>query len=68
MKHQHRSSTIDHSEYDPIKRTLVVKFISGGSYQYHDVPMAVANGLQTAKSAGKYFHANIKNSFKTVKL
>lgn len=69
MKHQHRSSTIDHSDYDPIKRMLSIKFHSGDTvYQYHDVPMSVANEFQKAKSAGKYFHREIKEKFKTVKL
>ncbi len=69
MKHHHRSSTIDHSDYDPVKRVLSIKFHSGDTiYQYRDVPMSVVNEFQKAKSAGKFFHSNIKTAYKTTKL
>lgn len=69
MKHQHKSSTIDHSDYDPVKRTLSIKFHSGPTvYQYHDVPMSVVNEFQKAKSAGGYHAKNIKDVYKWTKL
>lgn len=68
MRHKHKSSTIDHSEYDQLKRVLTVKFHSGSSYEYHGVPMMVANEFQKAKSSGSFFHSNIRGNYKTVKL
>lgn len=69
MKTKHKSSTIDHSEYNAADKTLRIKFQSGDQvYQYHGVPMSIASGLVNAKSAGKYFHSEIRDKFKTVKL
>ena len=47
---------------------LYVKFSNGTFYMYNDVPETVANGFFEAESAGKFFFANIRNKFKTVRL
>ncbi len=48
--------------------TLYVLFHSGGLYSYSNVPESVYTGLMSANSHGKYFHANIKNSYSFSKL
>lgn len=43
--------------------TLYIKFNSGGTYSYSNVPESVYRELMNASSHGKYFHANIKNVY-----
>ncbi len=42
---------------------LVIRFHSGGTYQYSGVPESVYQGLMGAPSHGRYFHANIKGRY-----
>jgi len=54
------SSNIAAVRYDEDAQRLEVDFKNGGStYEYYKVPKDVAEGFETAESAGKYFHANI---------
>ena len=48
--------------------TLHIRFNSGGLYAYYDVPENVYRGLLTAASAGKFFHASIKDHYSTQKI
>jgi len=57
------SSDLRSVGYDPTTETLEIEFHSGGIYQYFDVPPDIHNALMSASSHGKYFAANIKNSF-----
>jgi len=50
--------------YDKETQVLEIEFQAGGVYQYFDVPESVHQALLDAPSKGKYFHRNIKNSFK----
>ena len=43
--------------------TLYIQFHSGGLYRYANVPLSVYQGLLSASSKGRYFHANIKDSY-----
>lgn len=43
--------------------TLEIAFNSGGVYQYYNVPYSLYQGLMSASSHGKYFHAYIKNGY-----
>ena len=43
--------------------TLYIAFNSGGVYSYDGVPASVYQGLMSASSHGKYFHANIKDHY-----
>jgi hypothetical protein len=56
------SSHLSGYEYYPDGR-LVVYFRGGRAYTYKDVPSEVAKGLDTAESAGKFFHANIRDKY-----
>jgi hypothetical protein len=44
---------------------LRVNFMSGGEYEYVDVPFQVFKDLVQAESVGKYFNANIKDKYVT---
>lgn len=48
--------------------TLHICFNSGGLYAYYNVPASVYNGLMSATSHGKYFHANIKGKYGDTKI
>jgi hypothetical protein len=62
------SSNIADIGYDPTTQTLEVGFLNGTAYQYFDVPQAVHQEFMSADSHGKYFNANIKNSYRYIKL
>ena len=55
------SSNLEYGTYDQNTQTLYIQFQGGAAYAYSGVPPYVWNGLITAPSAGKYFHATIKN-------
>lgn len=57
------SSVIQSYRYDPERRTLLIRFVSGHAYSYSDVPEEVANGLTTARSKGRYFQEHIRDRF-----
>ena len=57
------SSMITRAGYDPDTETMELEFVSGQTYTYEDVPISVFNGLITASSPGKFYHANIKDAF-----
>lgn len=57
------SSNVAGAAYDEETRTLTVKFHSGSSYTYQNVPESIYQGLLDADSAGKYFNAHIKDKF-----
>ncbi len=43
--------------------TLHIRFHSGRLYVFFNVPKSVFNGLMSAPSKGKYFHANIRDRY-----
>jgi hypothetical protein len=57
------SSMITRAGYDPQTETMEIEFTSGQTYTYEAVPSSVFNGLITASSPGKFYHANIKDAF-----
>ena len=58
------SSNLRSVGYDPSSETLEVEFHDGGIYQYSGVPANIHDALMNAASHGKYFAANIRNSFR----
>lgn len=65
---QVQSTDLRAVRYDDDALVLEIEFNSGGVYQYLDVPPSVFAELMGAESKGKYFHANIKDNYRTVKL
>jgi hypothetical protein len=59
-----RSTNIRSAGYSAASRTLEIVFRSGGRYQYFGVPDLFFERLIKAKSAGRFFHDNIKDRFK----
>jgi hypothetical protein len=61
-----RSSNLASIGYDD--GILEIEFNAGGIYQYHNVPNYVYENLMEARSHGKYFASNVKNSYRYSKL
>jgi len=57
------SSSIADVKYDPVTRLLIVHFVKGGYFEYHEVPEAVYRDFMEAPSKGKFFNMNIRNSY-----
>lgn len=57
------SSDLSSVGYDAQTGTLYISFHSGSTYAYDHVPSIVYNGLMSAPSRGKYFHAYIKGRY-----
>ncbi len=57
------SSMIHAVGYDKEKRLLEIIFVTGGIYQYVNVPSEVYEGLLKAESKGQYFLANIRDMY-----
>lgn len=55
-----KSSAIKAIRYDEDLHNLTITFMSGGKYDYPEVPKKEVEGLIKAESAGKYFNQNIK--------
>lgn len=55
------SSNIKRIGHDEENKIVYVEFKDGGQYAYDDVDTTLFNRFLTAPSAGKFFHANIKN-------
>lgn len=58
-----KSSHIKAASYDPMSKTLVLRFDSERSYHFANVPADVVDHLQKAKSPGAYFAKNIKEDY-----
>jgi KTSC domain len=57
------SSQIQSASYNATTLDLVVSFVSGAVYLYHNVDQTALGGWPSAESAGKYFYYNIRSSF-----
>jgi len=62
------SSNIVSIGYDSGTMTLEVEFKNDSIYQYYDVPEALYLELLHADSVGKFLNAEIKNSYRYVRL
>ena len=55
--------------YDVSTGTLEIEFRKGGAiWQYLDVPENMWHEFLSAESQGKYWHANVKNRFREVRV
>lgn len=58
------SSNIVEVGYDQSFCTLELMFRDGKIYQYFDVPNSVYEELLNAASVGKYFHSEIRGTYR----
>ncbi|MES1200075.1 MAG: KTSC domain-containing protein [Pseudomonadota bacterium] len=57
------SSVLQRYLYDAAKSELIVTFVSGRTYAYEDVPLAIYEALCAADSKGAYFNAHIRDEY-----
>jgi hypothetical protein len=57
------SSLMTDVQYDEKTRELDIRFTSGKTYRYFDVPKKVYSGLLRAKSKGEFFNEEIKEIY-----
>lgn len=62
MPHMNSSAILD-IEYDTSKRELTIKFHSGKTYVYYNVPKPIYTDLMAASSAGDYFNRYIDSQY-----
>ena len=62
------SSNIGAVGYNPLSKTLGVKFLFGATYYYYDVPEKVYMDMVSAESVGKFLHRSIKGKYAYGKL
>ena len=62
------SSQISYIGYNTEDGNLYVTFSNKHTFRYNKVPLEVYNELKDASSVGKYFNANIKNSYTNTKI
>lgn len=63
-------SAIAFSPYNDISRdtgVLTIRFSSGATYDYADVPATVGVEIFEAESVGRYFHANVRGKYEATK-
>jgi len=59
------SSSLSEVGYDPSEQRLEIRFRSGGTYEYYNVPAHVYEALLNASSKGSYFQRRIRNRYRT---
>lgn len=57
------SSFITNVSWDDDTETLLVQFISGTTWLYHDVPQEMYNRLVRSPSVGQFFNKNIRDKY-----
>ena len=57
------SSNVEAIGYDEGLRELAVRFKSGGTYVYHDVPKSVFDDFLESESKGRFIANEIKNQY-----
>ena len=60
------SSNLSAIGYD--RGTMHIRFNSGGTYAYYDVPEDVYRDLMNADSKGRYFNYHIKGQYDDTKI
>ena len=68
---RHQTVTSEHIEsigYEPVDRTLEVKFQSGAVYQYHGVSPQTHQQFLSCPSHGQFLHHEIKPNFESERI
>lgn len=58
-----QSTSLTGYRYDPETRSLDIRFASGRTYTLEGVPAGVAEGLESAPSAGTYFNTHLRGQY-----
>jgi hypothetical protein len=58
------SSCLKSVGYDPDRCLLEIEFLTGGVYQYFEVPESIFRELMAAPSHGKYFLQHIRDKYR----
>jgi hypothetical protein len=66
--HKVESSSVSEIGYDAVQKVLAVRFTSGATYHYADVPPEKYTAMLASESKGKYFLSNIKGQHEHTKL
>jgi len=62
------SSDLSSVGYDPDIRILEIEFHGGRVYHYFEVPAAEYSALMDSPSKGRYFHQQIKDIYRCVRV
>jgi hypothetical protein len=62
------STDIAQIGYEADSQILEVEFLSGGVYQYSNVPPNVFDEFMAASSKGRYFNAYVKERYPTTRV
>lgn len=63
-----KSSNIASAGYDAANKHLDIEFVKGGLYRYFDVPEDKFRNMLNAVSVGKFFTAEIKNTYSSERI
>lgn len=63
-----KSSNIAALGYDPVAKELHVKFLSGATHAYADVPATTYTAFLNSPSLGSHFSKHIREEFKSRKV
>lgn len=66
--HSVSSSNIASVGYEEESQFAFVKFLSGSTYKYQNVPKSEFDNLLAASSVGKYFNQNFKGVYRFTEL
>ena len=62
-----KSSNIASAAYDEATKSMEVRFKSGGTYTYAEVPKHVYDGFMSADSHGSFLAAHVKGKYSHAK-
>lgn len=54
--------------YSKRLHVIEIEFTNGAVYRYADVPRSIYHGLMSAESKARFYHANIKRKFRSVRV
>lgn len=57
------SSFVTNVSWDPNSETLMLRFVSGSTWAYYDVPQDIYESLVRSPSVGEYFNKHIRNKY-----
>jgi lysyl-tRNA synthetase class 2 len=57
------SSFITNVSWDPDSEILLLRFVSGSTWAYHDVPEDIYEALVRSPSVGEYFNKHVRNKY-----